>query len=63
MDKDCDICFEKYNKNKIVLLCGHQFCKQCLEMWFNKSNTCPMCRTDIKYPLIYKKKNLYLVDF
>jgi hypothetical protein len=56
MDEECAICFEKYNRNKIILLCSHKFCKQCLEAWSIKSNTCPMCRIDINQPLIYKKE-------
>lgn len=27
--------------------CGHRFHRECLVPWLQKSNTCPMCRTDL----------------
>ena len=30
--------------------CGHMFCKDCLDLWFDRGNrSCPLCRTDIQY--------------
>ena len=30
--------------------CSHQFCKKCLDEWFDQEKiSCPMCRNDIKY--------------
>ena len=47
---ECQICFEtfdsKYFVPKMLVNCGHSFCKICLERLINKktSVTCPVCR-------------------
>jgi hypothetical protein len=44
----CPICLEKIN-NKITLLCFHNFCNKCYNIWFkikNKKN-CPVCRKKV----------------
>lgn len=47
---DCQICFEtfdsKYFIPKMLVNCGHSFCKICLDRLINKktSVTCPVCR-------------------
>jgi hypothetical protein len=37
----CDITHSHYFK---VIGCNHAFCGNCIGVWFNKSETCPMCR-------------------
>jgi len=48
---ECYICYEKFDKNIIVLKCGHVFCYKCISQWLFKHddpyNTCPMCRQKI----------------
>lgn len=40
--EECPIC---YNVDKLEKVsCSHGFCKKCSETWFNKNNTCPICR-------------------
>ena len=58
MPPDCSICIntiklDKYDKNIVILNCGHVYHKKCLNKWvkkqiqsINKPN-CPMCRADI----------------
>jgi len=30
--------------------CGHMYCKNCLDQWFDQGNrSCPLCRENIKY--------------
>jgi uncharacterized membrane protein YgcG len=29
-----------------LLRCGHKFCRDCLEEWLARKNTCPICRQD-----------------
>lgn len=47
---DCQICFEsfdcKYFVPKMLVNCGHSFCKICIERLVNKKTiiTCPICR-------------------
>jgi len=48
----CSICLNIDIEDGILCYtnCSHQFCKSCLDEWFNQgTTTCPMCRTDIKY--------------
>ena len=46
---ECAICLDKIenNKNIILLNCDHYFHKNCLDNWFVKSKTCPICRNDV----------------
>lgn len=40
----CSICYGFMNKIKKLRRCGHEFHQTCIEKWFEKSNTCPLCR-------------------
>ena len=48
-NEECIICKEEFMKNDKMkkLKCGHHFCEQCINKWFNNNNTCPNCRTPI----------------
>jgi hypothetical protein len=35
-------------KNPVITICNHIFEKNALNMWLEKSNSCPLCRTTIK---------------
>lgn len=50
-DNNCPICFNEINlDNKYITDCKHEYCKDCLNNWFDKGkNTCPKCRRLIKY--------------
>ena len=52
-DKSCIICFEEYDSQSKDLIyklkCKHIFHKDCLDTWFKKNPTCPLCRTDINF--------------
>ena len=57
--RDCSICLEKLNKNKVYLNCNHYFHKDCINKWKTRNNTCPICRTriiQIKEALTIRKK-------
>ena len=44
---NCSICFENMEDN-IKLKCNHIYCEKCIKKWLTeKSNTCPVCRTEI----------------
>ena len=47
----CSICLgEILSDNLCKTNCNHEFCKSCLDLWFDKNKlSCPMCRGDIKY--------------
>ncbi len=43
---ECAICFNK-ELNSILLKCKHIFCNSCIQTWYTRSQTCPMCRAAI----------------
>ena len=45
----CSICLEKFTQNEEIslLTCKHQFHKQCVEKWFKKDTSCPICRQSV----------------
>ena len=46
----CSICLIDNILDVSILDCGHQYCKNCIDEWFNKGkNSCPICRKDILY--------------
>ena len=59
---ECPICFnEIILKNKYITDCNHEFCKDCLDKWFDKSKiTCPTCRKNIKY-LTYQNNKIRVI--
>ncbi|XP_037606997.1 tripartite motif-containing protein 35-like [Sebastes umbrosus] len=61
VDCTCPVCCEIF-KDPVVLLCGHSFCKHCLQEWWRQSalQTCPVCK-DI-FPMAQPPRNLSLRD-
>ena len=46
----CTICYsDEYTEKNYMIetCCGHKFHLQCMHNWFDQSNTCPMCRTEV----------------
>lgn len=41
----CPICFEKLStiRYRRKTICGHTFCSDCLQEWFHKKKSCPLC--------------------
>lgn len=50
-DKNCVICMSKIEEesNIILLDCKHSYHSKCLQTWFLRNETCPLCRVDIKH--------------
>ncbi|XP_034484741.1 uncharacterized protein LOC117789735 [Drosophila innubila] len=42
----CPICHDAYC-SPIILECGHIFCDECVQTWFKREQTCPMCRAKV----------------
>ena len=38
----CNICMD--HNSDCLTKCQHQFCKNCLDIWYKKNNKCPYCR-------------------
>ena len=38
------------DENMCTTDCNHEFCKECLDNWFNRHKlSCPLCRKNIEY--------------
>ncbi|XP_062293322.1 E3 ubiquitin-protein ligase TRIM35-like isoform X2 [Scomber scombrus] len=59
MDCTCPVCCDIF-KDPVVLLCGHSFCKYCLQEWWRQSTlqTCPVCKEI--FPMAQPPRNLAL---
>ncbi|XP_031722138.1 tripartite motif-containing protein 35-like [Anarrhichthys ocellatus] len=61
MDYTCPVCCDIF-KDPVMLLCGHSFCKHCLQEWWRQSGqqTCPVCKQ--MFPMAQPTRNLALRD-
>ena len=42
---ECPICYDEMDEsNSIITNCNHKYHKDCLNVWANKHNSCPICR-------------------
>lgn len=66
LNTDCSICRCNLNENSIYInnnldsnvvqsTCGHAFHYECINIWFSKSKTCPLCSTEWIYNNIIEK--------
>ncbi|XP_059611196.1 RING finger and transmembrane domain-containing protein 2 [Phlebotomus argentipes] len=42
----CPICHDYYT-NPVLLECSHIFCEACVGTWFDREQTCPLCRAKV----------------
>ncbi|KAM4633036.1 E3 ubiquitin-protein ligase TRIM35-like [Polymixia lowei] len=58
-DCTCPVCCDIF-RDPVVLLCGHSFCKDCLQEWWrqSRSQTCPVCKE--MFPMRQPPRNLAL---
>jgi len=47
----CPICLN--NNTNYITTCSHHFCKECIQSWTEKNNSCPICRRSIILDKIY----------
>ena len=60
---ECPICLDVIQDRLITLnKCHHTFHQSCISTWFEKSNTCPICREPIQdiYKGIYLKSSCFM---
>ena len=48
-NETCSICFENISEEIYCIECKHEYHIECLELWLKRSNTCPLCRTVVKF--------------
>jgi hypothetical protein len=44
---DCSICWEDRLLPATMLICRHMFHTMCIQAWFLRSQTCPLCRSEL----------------
>lgn len=61
VDCTCPVCCDIFT-DPVLLLCGHSFCKDCLQQWWRQSGeqTCPVCKEI--FPMAQPPRNLALRD-
>jgi len=42
----CPICHDDYD-TPVLLACRHVFCESCVTRWFDREQTCPLCRAKV----------------
>ncbi|XP_049914555.1 zinc-binding protein A33-like isoform X3 [Epinephelus moara] len=59
VDCTCPVCCDIFT-DPVILLCGHSFCKDCLQQWWRQSRlqTCPVCKEI--FPMAQPTRNLRL---
>ena len=53
----CTICLDQMNDPATLKPCGHQFCKECISKWLQKSSACPDCKKNGKKLYFFSSKN------
>src|SRR6478609_636419 len=43
----CVICQTNFTIG-VLTVCGHQFCKECMMLWFKAHHNCPVCKRKLK---------------
>ena len=44
LQSKCTICLDQMTNPATLKPCGHQFCKDCISKWLQKSSACPDCK-------------------
>lgn len=61
----CVICQSSFEVGTLTV-CGHQFCKECIRLWYREHHTCPVCKIKLGisdfHDVTYKPKELALVE-
>ena len=49
-DDRCPICLEDMHKAlymRIIKICNHEYCGECIEKWLQENKTCPICKVEL----------------
>ncbi|CZR57904.1 related to S.pombe rad8 protein and Rdh54p [Phialocephala subalpina] len=59
--KICVICRESFEVGALTV-CGHQYCKECIRLWWNAHRNCPVCKKKLTlndlHEITYKNQGL-----
>lgn len=57
----CVICQSDFDVG-VLTVCGHQYCKECINLWWSEHHNCPMCKHVLKsadfHNITYKPQEL-----
>lgn len=57
----CVICQSHFEQG-VLTICGHQYCKDCIQHWWAAHKTCPVCKRHLNgsdfHPITYKPQHL-----
>jgi len=58
---NCSICLSDYQMNEILLRlpCFHIYHKNCVAMWFQQHNTCPLCKQNVSQMMIEQQNDAH----
>lgn len=60
-ERMCVICQSPFSIG-VLTVCGHQFCKECITMWFTAHHNCPVCKRPLHrsnlHNITYKPQEL-----
>jgi E3 ubiquitin-protein ligase SHPRH len=63
--RNCVICQTAFEIGALTI-CGHQYCKDCIRLWWNEHRSCPMCKRYLKrkdfHQITYKPQELKLQE-
>ena len=59
----CKVCNSMSCNNICQCLCGHRFCRPCVESWLVNASTCPVCMTCLEHSDIHELKGDSLYRF
>ncbi|KAI5272070.1 hypothetical protein E4T47_04677 [Aureobasidium subglaciale] len=58
----CVICQSSFEQG-VLTVCGHQYCKECINLWWNAHRTCPVCKRHLSlqdfHQITYKPQELH----
>jgi E3 ubiquitin-protein ligase SHPRH len=61
----CTICQSDF-ENGTLTVCGHQFCKDCIRLWWSEHRTCPICKRHLRstdfYDITYKPAEMAIQE-
>ncbi|KAL9105833.1 MAG: hypothetical protein Q9227_009041 [Pyrenula ochraceoflavens] len=61
----CIICQSDFETGTLTV-CGHQFCKDCIKLWWHDHHTCPVCKRRLHlsdfHDISYKPQELAVVE-
>jgi E3 ubiquitin-protein ligase SHPRH len=61
----CVICQTTFATG-VLTVCGHQFCKECIKLWFRSHHNCPVCKKKLRasnlHDIVIKPQELRVRD-